>query len=40
MGNVGKYDHVSSLLKELGWLLIKEHLQYRDNDVLNAEMFV
>ena len=34
MGNVSKYDHVSSLLKELGWLLIREHLQYRDDDVL------
>ncbi len=29
-GNVGKYDHVSPVLKELGWLPIKEHLQYRD----------
>ena len=29
-GNVGKYDHVSPLLKELGWLPMKEHLQYRD----------
>jgi hypothetical protein len=28
--NVGKYDHVSPLLKELGWLPTKEHLQYRD----------
>ena len=30
VGNVGKYDHVSPLLKELAWLPIKEHLQYRD----------
>ena len=30
VGNVGKHDHVSPLLKELGWLPIKEHLQYRD----------
>ena len=29
-GNVGKYDHVSPVLKELGWLPIKEHLQNRD----------
>ena len=27
-GNVGKYDYVSP--KQLGWLPIKEHLQYRD----------
>ena len=33
VGNVGKYDHVSPLLKELGWLPMKEQLQYR-NDVL------
>ena len=30
VGNVGKYDHVFPLLKELGWLPMKEHLQYRD----------
>ena len=30
VGNVGKYDHVSPLLKELDWLPIKEHLRYRD----------
>ena len=28
VGNVDKYD-VSPLLKELGWLPTKEHLQYR-----------
>ena len=32
VGNVGKYDHVFPLLKELGWLPIKEYLQYRDNN--------
>ena len=26
VGNVRKYDHVSPLLKELGWLSIKENL--------------
>ena len=30
VGNVGKHHHVPPLLKELGWLAIKEHLQYRD----------
>ena len=28
--SVNIYDHVPPLLKELGWLPMKEHLQYRD----------
>ena len=26
----GKYDHVTSILKELHWIPVKEHLYYRD----------
>jgi hypothetical protein len=29
-GKVGTFDHVYPLLKELSWLPMKEHLQYRD----------
>ena len=39
MGNVGKYDHVSPLLKELGWLPIKEHLKYRDAVLMHKCMY-
>ena len=39
VGNVGKYDHVSPLLKELGWLPIKEHLQYRDAVLMHKCMY-
>ena len=38
-GNVGKYDHVSPVLKELGWLPIKEHLQYRDAVLVHKCMY-
>ena len=38
-GNVGKYDHVSPVLKELGWLRIKEHLQYRDAVLVHKCMY-
>ncbi len=38
-GNVGKYDHVSPLLKELGWLPIIEHLQYRDDVLVHKCMY-
>ena len=34
VGNVSKYEHVSPLLKEHGWLPIKEHLQYRSRDTV------
>ena len=39
VGNVGKYDHVSPLLKELGWLRIKEHLQHRDAVLMHKCMY-
>ena len=39
MGNVGKYNHVSPLLKELDWLPIKEHLQYRDAILMHKCMY-
>ena len=38
-GNVGEYDHVSPVLKELGWLPIKEHLQYRDAVLVHKCMY-
>ena len=39
VGNVGKYDHVSPLLKELGWLPIKELLQHRDAVFMHKCMY-
>ena len=39
VGNVGKYNHVSPLLKELDWLPIKEHLQYRDAILVHNYMY-
>ena len=39
VGNVGKYNHVSPLLKELDWLSIKEHLQYRDAILMHNCMY-
>ena len=33
VGNVGKYDHVSPLLKELGWLPIKSSSLLLKSDV-------
>ena len=39
VGNVGKYNHVSPLLKELDWLPIKEHLQYRDAMLMHNCMY-
>ena len=38
--NVGKYDHVSPVLKELGWLPIKEYLQYRDAVLVHKCMYI
>ena len=40
VGNVGKYNHVSPLLKELDWLPIKEHLQYGERCYPHAQLYV
>ena len=39
VGNISKHDHVSPLLKELDWLPIKEHLQYRDTVLMYKCMY-